>query len=322
MKAILFEENAVNTGDVTWEPLDKVCDVTYYDHTYDDQKWDRLGGYEIVLTNKIVIDEEVLERFPEIRYIGACATGFNHIDVAAAKRRGIVVTNIPSYSTNSVVQQAWALILEIVSQPGAHVESVMKRREWVNSSLFSYWVRTPVELYGKTIGIYGFGSIGRGVARVAEAFGMKVLVYTKNPQKYVSYESDRIHFTDADTLFSESDIISMHCPLNDETRGVICAESIRKMKNGMIFINTARGPLVVEEDLRDALESGKIAFAGLDCVCHEPMREDDILLTAPNVMITPHIGWASRESRQRLIDIIADNVKCYLEGHPKNVVSG
>lgn len=319
MRAVILEGDAVNPGDISWEPVSSLVETKIYANTYEDEKWERLEDCELVLTNKIVIDEAVFERFPKIRYVGVCATGYNVVDLQAAAKRGIIVTNIPAYSTDSVVQHTWALILEIASKVSVHNESV-HRGEWIGRDLFCYWKEPLVELAGKTLGIYGFGNIGRGVASVALAFGMHVLVHTAHPSEYLSYIGPNLRFCDEKTVFDSSDILTFHCPLTEETRGIVNEKSIGWMKDGAILINVSRGPIVQEQALTDALKSGKLRAAGLDVIDTEPMLPDNPLLDAPNLVITPHIAWASREARMRLVEIAAQNLKSFLAGEPVNVV--
>ena len=318
MKAVITEGRAVNPGDITWEPATSLVeDMTIYENTTDAEKWERLEGVEIVLTNKVVLDAAVFDRFPQIRYVGVCATGYNNIDIEAARAHGVTVTNVPAYSTASVVQHTFALLLEIVDQISVHSASV-KAGDWVASDSFTYLKAPMTELDGKTIGIVGFGDTGHGVAEVARALGMSVIVNTAHPENHAGAP---VTFVSLDELFEKSDVISLHCPLTPETEGLICAESITKMRDGVIVLNLARGPLVVEADLAAALESGKVAAFGADVVYKEPMLADNPLLTAPNTVITPHIAWATTEARTRLVDVVAKNLKSWLEGNPENVVS-
>ena len=319
-KIVILEGNAVNPGDISWAPVEALGEAVVYPNTTEKTKWEHIGDADIVLTNKIVIDEAVFSRFPQIRYVGVCATGYNVVDVIAARRRGITVTNVPAYSTQSVVQHTWALLLELASKVGIHSDSV-QRGDWVRSETFCYWLGPVVELAGKTMGIYGFGNIGRGVAAVARAMGLNVLVHTRHPEKYASYADGHLRFVDEDTFFRSSDILSFHCPLTPETRGLVCAENLAKAKDGVFVLNVARGPVVVEQDLADALHSGKVAGAGLDVVCEEPMVQNSPLLGAPHLVVTPHIAWASREARLRLVDVIASNLRAFQNGAPRNVVS-
>ncbi|MEE1113449.1 MAG: D-2-hydroxyacid dehydrogenase [Eubacterium sp.] len=320
MRAVILEAHAVNPGDVSWDPVTSLIPTDIYENTTEDEKWNRIKGHELVLTNKVKIDEEVFSRFPEIRYVGVCATGYNVVDLEAAKRRGIIVTNIPAYSTDSVVQCTWALILELTSHVAMHAESV-RRGDWIKSPTFCYWLTAPTELSGKTIGIYGFGNIGRGVAKVAEAFGMQVLVHTAHPEKYEAAASSAIHFVDEEELFRSSDILTFHCPLTEETNGLVNQQTISRMKDGVILINVSRGPIINEADLAVALKSKKISGAGLDVISVEPMLPDNPLINAPNLIITPHIAWASVEARTRLIAIAADNIRAFLNGDALNRVN-
>lgn len=322
MKIVILEGNAVNPGDLSWDPVTAIpgAEVVIYGNTTEEDKWDRLQDFDAVLTNKVVMDEEVFSRFPSIRYVGVCATGYNVVDLDAAARHGITVTNIPAYSTDSVVQFTWALILELASKVGLHDKSV-KRGDWVHCPQFCYWLAPIEELTGKTLGVYGFGNIGRGVAKIAQAFGMHVLVYTKNPSKYLSYVGPDLRFCDEKTFFDSADILSFHCPLTPETTGIVNEKTIGWMKEGAVVINVSRGPVIEEKALAEALKSGKVRAAALDVVSREPMRADNPLLEAPNVIITPHIAWASIEARTRLIRIAADNLLAFIRGESLNVVS-
>ncbi len=320
MKAVVLEGNAVNPGDISWEPFTKLIETKIYDNTTQDEKWDRLAGYDVVITNKVTIDEEVFERFPDIKYVGVNATGYNVVDLMAARKRNIPVTNIPAYSTDSVVQFTWAMILNLASKIDIHEESV-KNGDWTRSAAFCYWIAPIQELANKTIGIYGFGNIGRGVAKVAESFGMKVLVCTAHPEKYDAYCSESVSFCDAETLFCSSDVLTFHCPLTPETTGIVNRNTLAMMKPESILINVARGGVVVEEDLAAALRGGTLRAAALDVISQEPMMADSPLIGVPNLVITPHIAWASREARMRLVDIAAENLKGFLEGKPINVVN-
>lgn len=356
MKAVLLEADAVNPGDLSWEPLTSLVETTIYNNTTEEDKYEHIGNADIVFLNKVKMDEEMFEKCPNIKYIGVCATGYNVIDMDAARRHGVRVTNVPAYSTESVAQLAWGLMLESVCHISAHNESV-HRGDWIKSDIFCYWLAPVTELAGKTIGVVGYGNIGRRVCEIARAFRMNVLVHTAHPEKYVSeiqnpsadvddhvveiteneirsIEMEQntgmvlhntkmagVRFVGMDTLFSESDIISLHCPLTNETKGIINKSNIDKMKEGVVIINVSRGGLVVEKDLADALSSGKVSAAGVDVVSVEPMREDNPLLQAPNITITPHMAWASLDARKRLVDVVAGNFKAYLEGRSENVVS-
>ncbi len=317
MKAVLLEADAVNPGDLSWNPITSLVETRIYNNTTEENKYEHIGDADIVFVNKIKIDDEVFVKCPNIRYIGVCATGYNVIDTEAARRYGVTVTNVPAYSTESVAQLTWGLILESVCHIKLHNDSV-HRGDWINSDNFCYWLEPVTELAGKTIGVFGYGNIGRRVCEIAKAFHMNVLVHTAHPEKY---DKEQINFVGINTLLSESDIISLHCPLTNETEGIINKKNIDQMKDGVIIINVSRGGLVVESDLAEALSNGKVAGAGVDVVAVEPMREDNPLLQAPNITITPHIAWASLEARKRLVDVVADNLKAFLEGRRENVVS-
>ncbi len=323
MKAVYLEEGAVTgeRGDLSLEPITSLIETTIYKNTTEEDKLLHIGDAEVVFSNKIIFDEETFEKCPNLKYLGVCATGYNVIDIEAAKRHGVVVTNVPAYSTESVAQLAWGFILENASRISLHDSSV-KNGDWIRSENFCYWKAPITELCAKTIGIVGFGNIGRRVAEIACAFRMKVLVHTAHPDRYKDQFSEKdISFVNLDTLFSESDIISLHCPMTDETEHIICRENIDKMKDGVMIINVSRGGLVKESDLADALKSGKVGAVSVDVVSSEPMKADNPLLSAPNITITPHMAWASIEARRRLIDVVASNFKAYTEGRSENVVS-
>ena len=289
-----------------------------YDRTDDADVIARIGDAELITTNKTVIDRHTMESCPKLKYIGVLATGYNVVDLDAAKEHGIVVTNVPAYSTDAVAQFTFALLLELANQVGVHNSSV-KDGGWVRSKDFSYSVMPTMELYGKTMGIIGYGSIGQRVADIAHAFGMKVLVSSRTEKKLP--EGGWIRWVSREELFAEADVISIHCPLFPETKGMINREAIGLMKRTALVINTARGGCIVEQDLADALNLGRIAGAAVDVVSQEPMKEDNPLLTAKNIIITPHIAWAPREVRQRLLQIAGDNMGAFLAGHPINVVN-
>ena len=332
MKAVLLEAGAINSGDLSWDKLEDICELTIFDNTTEDNKYEHIGDAEIVLVNKVIMDEELFSRCPNIKYVGVCATGYNVIDLDAARHHGVVVTNVPAYSTDSVVQLTWAMILEIACKLSMHNESV-KNGDWVKSETFCYWKEPMMELAGKTFGIIGFGNIGSKVARLALDFGMNVLVSTAHPEKYEKtvnvinslysddVDSSRLILSDMDSVFSKSDIISLHCPMTDETDKIIRKENIDKMKDGVILINVSRGGLVNEKDLADALNSGKVKSAAVDVVSVEPMKEDNPLLVAKNITITPHMAWASLEARERLVEVVASNLRCFIDGDNQNVVS-
>lgn len=319
MKIVNLDGCTTNPGDLSWDGIKKYGDYTVYDRTSPEEIVNRAKGANALIINKTVITREILELLkPELEYIGLQSTGYNVVDCQAAKELGITVCNIPSYSTNAVAQLVFAFILEITNQVSVHSESV-RNGDWCRCPDFCYWKTPLTELMGKTIGIIGFGSIGRKVAEIAEAFDMTVIAYSPRPKDKGNLKS--IKFVDLDTLLKTSDIITCHCPLTPETKGLINKENISKMKKSAIFINTSRGPVVDEQALADALNNGDIAGAGLDVLETEPAKAENPLLTAKNCYITPHIAWAAKETRARLLSILEDNLKSYIEGNPKNVVN-
>jgi glycerate dehydrogenase len=318
MKMVVLDGYTLNPGDLTWEGLEALGELKVYDRTPQDMVLERIGDAEIVFTNKTVLTREIFSKSPNIRYIGVLATGYNVVDIEAAKEYGIKVTNIPTYGTTAVAQYVFALLLEMCHHVGDHSNSV-KRGEWTTCPDFCYWNYPLIELYDKTMGIIGLGRIGYATANIAKAFGMKVLAYDSCSNK--DLEDEHLKFVSLDELFREADFISLHCPLFESTKGIINKNTIAKMKNGVFLINTSRGPLIVEEDLADALNSGKVAGAAVDVVAIEPIKPDNPLLKAKNCIITPHIAWAPRESRQRLMNIAVDNLKAFISGSPVNVVN-
>ncbi|GAQ24022.1 glycerate dehydrogenase [Tepidanaerobacter syntrophicus] len=317
MKIVVLDGYTLNPGDLSWEDLKKLGDLTVYDRTPNDKIIERIGNAEIVFTNKVPITREVLEK-TNIKYIGVLATGYDVVDINAAKEKGIPVTNIPTYGTASVAQMVFAHILEICHHVAAHSEAV-KAGEWTNNPDWCFWKYPLIELADKNMGVIGYGRIGQAVGKIAQAFGMKVLAYDKYQNK--DLESETMKYVDLDELLKNSDVISLHCPLTEENKGIINKSTIAKMKDSVIIINTARGQLIVEEDLAEALNQGKVYAAGLDVVSKEPIEEDNPLLKAKNIFITPHIAWAPKESRQRLMDIAVENLRAFLEGRPVNVVN-
>lgn len=324
MKIVILDGYAENPGDLSWEGFEKLGELTVYDRTPREDVEEilrRIGDAEIICTNKTLIGREVIERAPKLRYIGVLATGYNVVDVDAAAKRGIPVTNIPSYGTAAVAQHVMALLLEICNRTGHHSQAVHEGR-WQRSEDFCFWDYPLMELDGKTMGIIGYGHIGKAAARLAGAFGMKVIACRRPGHSVLeNVQDDGVSMVTIEELFERADVISVHCPLFPETEGLICRENISKMKDGVIIINTARGPIVQEKDLAEALNSGKVYAAGVDVVSTEPIRDDNPLLTARNCFITPHIAWASRESRQRLMDTAVDNLRAFLAGEPVNVVN-
>ncbi len=317
MKITILDGYTINPGDLNWEPIEFLGTCTVYDRTAPEETYERSKDAEIVITSKVVFDRDLILRLPELRYIGVIATGYNVIDLAAAKERNVVVTNIPDYCASSVAQMVFAHILEFARHVGHHDRTV-KEGKWASSKDFCYWDYPQMELEGKTLGLLGCGKIGRETARIALGFGMKVIAYDLYP---VSLDDLVIEFVDLDTIFSESEIISLHCPLTPDTKGIIRTENLSKMKPSALLINTARGPLVNEEDLALALNTGVIAGAGLDVMNVEPPPPENPLVGARNCHITPHIAWASLESRVRLIQMTADNIRAFLDGNPVNVVN-
>ncbi|MBP2627837.1 MAG: Glycerate dehydrogenase [Firmicutes bacterium] len=323
MKAVVLDGYTLNPGDLNWEKLEAMCETAVYDRTAYDISGknliiERVGDAEVVFTNKTPMTAEILKAMPNLKFIGVLATGYNVVDVDAAKAQGITVTNIPTYGTDAVAQMAIALLMEMCHHAGAHSDAV-KKGDWTNNVDWCFWNYPLIELAGKTMGIVGFGRIGQATARIAQAFGMKVLAFDSYKNK--ALESESLQYTELDELLTQSDVISLHCPLFESTKGIINKESLAKMKSTAMLINTSRGPLVVEEDLAEALNSGKIAGAAVDVVSSEPIKGDNPLLTAKNCIITPHISWAPKESRQRLMDIAMDNLKNFIDGTPINVVN-
>lgn len=318
MKIVVLDGYTLNPGDISWSGLEEHGELTVYDRTPADKIVERIGNAEIIFTNKTPLTRETFDRCPEIRFVGVLATGYNVVDTEYAKSRGIPVTNIPAYGTAAVAQLAFALLLELCHHVGAHSDSVHKGG-WTKCPDFCYWNYPLVELAGKTFGIIGFGRIGQATARIAQAMGMKVLAYDQffDPK----LENDGLKYARLDELFAGSDVISLHCPLFPSTQGIINKTNIAKMKDGVMIINTSRGPLVVEQDLAEALNSGKVAGAALDVVSTEPIGSGNVLFKAQNCIITPHIAWAPRESRSRLMNIAVDNLAAFLSGSPVNVVN-
>jgi len=319
MKIVILDGYTENPGDLSWKPLERFGDLSVYDRTpYENTEIiRRIGDAEIVVTNKTPLSREVLEACPAVRFIAVLATGYNVVDVACAREKGIPVSNVPAYGTAAVGQFAIALLLEICSHVAHHSDAVHAGR-WQSAPDWTFWDYPLIELAGKTMGVIGFGRIGQTTGRIAKALGMSVLATGSRET-----EAGRAiaEYTDLDTLLRSSDVICLHCPLFPETAGIINKENIDKMKDGVILINNSRGGLVVEQDLADALNSGKVLAAGLDVVSTEPVRADNPLLTAKNCLITPHISWAPREARQRILDCTAENLRAFLDGKPVNVVN-
>ncbi len=321
MKIVILDAFTLNPGDLNWERLEALGNLTLYDRVANDPQeiLAAIGDAEIVFTNKTPIPKEVLEQARAIKYIGVLATGYNIVDVYSAKKLGITVTNVPTYGTMAVAQMTLALLLEICHHVGDHNNAV-KQGGWTKSKDFCFWNYPLVELEGKTMGIIGFGRIGQATAKMAQAFGMQILAISS--RKRPELETNTCTYVDLDELFRKSDVISLHCPLTDDTEGIISTANISKMKDGVMIINTSRGQLVVEKDLKEALNSGKVAAAAVDVVSKEPIDEDNELLKAKNCIITPHIAWAPKESRARLMNMAIMNLEAFLKGSPKNVVNG
>jgi len=318
MKIVILDGYAENPGDLSWDDFKKLGDLAVYERTPSELIKERIGDAEIVLTNKTLITKSVMEECANLRYIGVLATGYNVIDLKQAKVQGITVTNVPSYGTEAVSQFVFALLLEICHHVGHHSKEVLKGR-WQTNPDWCFWDYPLIELSGKTMGIIGYGRIGKSTGEIAQAFGMKVLVNTRTPEKEL--ENDSMKFVGLDALYERSDVIVLHCPLLPTTEHMINKESIRKMKDGVILINNSRGPLIEEQDLYEALESGKVYAAGVDVVSSEPIQNDNPLLKARNLFITPHISWAPKETRKRLMEIAVENLKAFIEEDPVNVVS-
>ena len=316
MKLINLDAGALNPVDLSWDVLKQFGQVTLYQKTESEaEAIARIADHDIVLINKVPITENILNACPNIKLISVQATGYNVVDTAACARRGIPVCNVPDYGTAAVAQFTLALMLELCHNIGHH-NQVVHQGKWCQSPTFCFWDTPQMELAGKTLGIIGFGRIGQAVAKLAQAFDMDVIIHSRTRR-----ESPDAEFVDMETLIRQSDFISLHCPLFPENAKMVNEEFIGKMKNGAFLINTARGGLVDEEALANALASGKLAGAAVDVVTEEPMKEYNPLLTAPNCIITPHIAWAPKESRQRLLDCCVENIRAFIQGKPRNVVN-
>ena len=320
MKIVVLDGYTENPGDLSWGGLRALGDVTVYARTsYQESPLiaERIADAEIVVMNKTPISKATIDACPNLKLIAVLATGYNVVDCGYAREKGIAVCNVPTYGTASVSQFSIALLLEICHHIGHHSESV-HAGNWANNADWCYWDYPLIELEGKTIGIIGFGRIGQSEGRIAKALGMHVLAYDLYPNEYGKAIAD---YVDLDTLLASSDVITLHCTLTEENTGMIDKHAIAKMKDGVILINNARGQLIVEQDVADALNAGKIAAAGLDVVYTEPIRDDNPLLTAKNCIITPHISWGPKESRQRIMDCTVANVRAFIHGTPENVVN-
>ena len=318
MKIVVLDGYTLNPGDLTWAGIEKFGEVSVYDRTAPEEIRERLAGAEIVFTNKTPLTREHFAANPRIRFVGVLATGYNVVDIAAARERGIPVCNIPTYGTMAVAQFATALMLELCHRVGRHADSV-KAGDWSRGNDFCYWLNPLIELDGKTLGIVGFGRIGQAFGRIAQSLGMKILAVDDYPDRQL--ESDTLRYTTLDDLYANADVISLHCPLFDNNRGMIDKAAIGRMKPGVLILNTSRGPLINEADLAEALKSGHVAGAALDVLLSEPPSPSNPLLSAPNCIVTPHIAWATKEARTRLMNIATDNLSAFLKGAAQNVVN-
>ncbi|MCR4822381.1 MAG: D-2-hydroxyacid dehydrogenase [Treponema sp.] len=327
MKITVLDGHGLNPGDVSWDGIKAFADeFTVYDRSPQELVSERIGDSEIILLNKIHITEEIIEKCPKLRYIGVLATGYNVVDVKACRERGIVVTNIPSYSTDAVAQHVFSFILHFTNQIASHSDSVHNGK-WISNPDFCYWLSPLVELSGKTLGVYGFGHIGQKVSQIALSFGMKVLVHAHSQESFqkakksLSFDASSIENVSFEKLLSDSDFLSLHAPLTPETENLINEKTLSQMKKSAILINTARGAFIDEKALRSALDKGVISAFAADVLRDEPMNKDCPLYKAPNCVITPHLAWAPKETRLRLLDIEIENIKAFLSGNPVNVVS-
>ncbi len=318
MKIVVLDGYAMNPGDLSWGGIERLGEFRLYERTQKELIIERIADAEIVLTNKVILSKEILEKVPSVKYIGVMATGYNVVDTDAARQLGMVVTNVPAYSTVSVAQLVLAFILEFCHHVGEHSRAVLGGT-WTSSRDFTFWNYPLIELNGKTLGIIGYGAIGQAVANLAAAFGMNIKVYSRTEK--TELETDKIKFTGFQQLLQEADFISLHCPLTEETEALINTESLSKMKTGAYLINTSRGPVIDEQAVADALNSGKLAGAAMDVVSAEPIKADNPLLGAKNCLITPHFAWAPLEARSRLMNTLLDNIEAYLKGKPINVVN-
>jgi glycerate dehydrogenase len=316
MKIVVLDGYAANPGDISWEPMQSLGQLVIYDRTKPQEVLERCNDADAVLTNKVVLNAETIARLPQLKYIGVLATGYNVVDVKAAAAQGIVVTNIPAYSTESVAQLTFAHILNIASRVG-HYADANREGRWSHNPDFCYWDTPLMELNGKTMGIVGLGNIGMRVAQLALAFGMDVFAVTS---KLRTDLPAGIQKTTLEGLLAVSDVLTLHCPLTEQTHHIINAETLALMKPGAVIINTGRGPLVDEQAVADALKNGHLLAYGADVMEQEPPRADHPLLSCPNAFLTPHIAWATFEARQRLMDIAVDNLQSFISGRPKNQV--
>ncbi len=316
MKIVILDGYAENPGDLSWERIERLGDVTIYERTgkSDEEIISRLSDADIAITNKTPITRKAIDALPSLKFISVLATGYNVVDTAYARKKGIAVSNVPSYGTDSVAQSAIALLLELCHHIGHHSDEVHKGR-WEKSLDWCFWDYPLIELSGKTMGIIGFGRIGRRTAEIAKAFNMNVIVSSR------TVRDDEWEYVTKDELYARSDVIVLHTPLTPETEGIINRETIRKMKDGVLIVNNARGGLIVEEDLADALRSGKVGGAAVDVVSTEPIESSNPLLSAPNSIITPHLSWGAKEAKERIMEITEANISAFVAGKPQNVVN-
>jgi len=317
-KIVVLDGHTLNPGDLSWERLEQLGDCKIFDRSSDDEIAHRAGNAEVVVTNKALMTRDVISKLPSLRFIAVSATGYNVVDVEAARERGILVSNVPVYGTSSVAQMVFAHLLNLTQRVAEHSDAVRNGR-WSSSADWCFWDYPLISLANKTMGIVGFGRIGQATARLASAFGMRVLAATHTRASVPG--GDDVEFTDLDALFGSSDVVSLHCPLTPDTEGLVNRERLGLMKPSAYLINTSRGGLVDEDALADALNAGRLAGAGLDVVRVEPPVGDNPLFRAKNCFVTPHIAWATHTARRRLLDTTIDNVAAFLSGHPQNVVS-
>ncbi len=318
MNIVVLDGYTLNPGDLSWTPLEGLGRCTVYDRTSPDETLERAKDAQILITNKTCLSRETMQQLPKLQYIGVLATGYNVVDTQAAHDRNILVTNVPAYSTDSVAQMVFSHLLNLTQHATEHAQTV-RQGQWQTSPDFCYWQYPLRELAGQTMGIIGFGRIGRATAKIALAFGMKVLMVNRSVQTELP---EGVKPVTLDQLFCESDVVSLHCPLTDENAGMVNETTLSKMKPSAFLINTGRGPLIHEQDLADALNTGQIAGAGLDVLSVEPADPNTPLISAKNCYITPHIAWASQAARKRLMHCAVENVKAFIEGKPQNVVNG
>jgi glycerate dehydrogenase len=316
MKITVLDGYTLNPGDLSWDQLSELGELTVHERTKNKDILERSSCAELILTNKTPLTKETIEKLPNLKYIGVLATGYNIVDINAAKDHGIIATNIPAYSTQSVAQMTFAHILNLTQRVACHSESV-KNSGWTRSEDFCYWEHPLIELSGLTLGILGFGQIGQAVAGLGKAFGMKIIAFSRTARKEFEY----VNFVDIESLFKRSDILTLHCPLTRETENIVNKNKLKMMKRSAFIINTARGQLIEESALADALNNNEIAGAGLDVLSSEPPEENNPLISAKNCFITPHIAWAAKASRQRLMNMAIENVKAFIKGAPQNRVN-